>query len=89
MPVTTYNSQVTILSSNLQNLNKFDIGNVKYMFYGFSSIAVQPNSYVDISLDVSSLYNLQVKSQNMLNNVIVSGDFYSPVLNGVCSSAIT
>lgn len=89
MPVTTYNSQVTILSSNLQNLNKFDIGNVKYMFYGFSSIAVQPNSYVDVSLDVSSLYNLQVKSQNMLNNVIVSGDFYSPVLNGVCSSAIT
>lgn len=89
MPVTTYNSQVTILSSNLQNLNKFDIGNVKYMFYGFSSISVQPNSYVDVSLDVSSLYNLQVKSQNMLNNVIVSADFYSPVLNGVCSSAIT
>lgn len=89
MPVTTYNSQVTILSSNLQNLNKFDIGNVKYMFYGFSSIAVQPNSYVDVSLDVSSLYNLQVRSQNMLNNVIVSADFYSPVLNGVCSSAIT
>ena len=89
MPVSTYNSAVTILSSNSQNLNKFDIGNAKYMFYGFSSIAVQPNSYIDVNLEVSSLYSLQIKSQNMLNNVVVSADFYAPVLNGVCLSALT
>ncbi len=88
MPVSVYNSPVPITNSATQNLNHFDIGTSKYVIYGFSSIAVQPNSYIDLSLEMTSLYSLQVKSQNMLNNVVVSGDFYSSVLNGVCVSSL-
>lgn len=88
MPVTSFNTGVPITKSGSQNLNFFDIGYNKYVMFGFSSIYVMPNSYVDFNLQIQSLYQLQISSQNMLNNVIVSADFYSSIVDAACSSTL-
>lgn len=88
MPVSTFNSPIPITTSSSQNLNRFDIGYNKYVMYGFSSIFVQPNTYVDFSLEVQNLYQLQLLSQNMLSNVIVSADFYSSIIDSACTSTL-
>jgi hypothetical protein len=89
MPVSSFNTGFPITNSSSQNLNHFDIGFNKYLMYGFSSLYVQPNSYIDISLQVQNLYLLQITSQNMLNTVIVSADFYSSIIDAACTSTLT
>jgi hypothetical protein len=88
MPVSLYNSPIAITTSATQNLNRFDIGYNKYVMYGFSSISVIPNTYLDFSLQVQNLYQLQLTSQNLLNDVIVSADFYSSVIDAACLSTL-
>ena len=89
MPVSTYNSPIPITKSSSQNINSFDIGYNKYLMYGFSSISVQPNTFLDFNLQVQNLYQLRLDSQNMLSNVIVSADFYSSIIDAACSSSLT
>lgn len=86
MPVNLFNNPIPITVSSSQNLNRFDIGYNKYVMYGFSSISVLPNTYVEFNLQVQNLYQLQITSQNMLQNVIVSADFYSSIIDSACSS---
>lgn len=88
MPVTQYNNPIPITVSSSQNLNRFDIGINKYVMYGFSSITVLPNTYIDFNLQVQNLYQLQITSQNMLSNIIVSADFYSSIVDAACTSSL-
>jgi hypothetical protein len=86
MPLSTFNSPVPITKGTVTNINHFDITTAQFKFYGFSSINIGVSSGpVDISLDLQSLYSVQLTSSNPISSLIISGDVFSSDLTATCT----
>jgi hypothetical protein len=86
MPLSTFNSPVSVSKGTQTNINFFDITTAKFKFYGFSSLSIASSSGpVDVSLDLPSLYTLQFTSTIPISNLIISGDLFNSDVGLTCS----
>jgi len=86
MPLSTFNSAVPITKGTLTNINHFDITSSQFMFFGLSSINIGASSGpVDFSLDLQSLYSVQLTASSPITNLIISGDIFSSDITTTCS----
>jgi hypothetical protein len=86
MPLSTFNSPVSITKGTVTNINHFDITTAQFKFYGFSSINIASSTGpIDLSLDVQSLYSLQLTSSNPISNLIISGDLFNSDVTASCT----
>lgn len=65
-----------------------------YGIYGLTSFTLAPSSKcvaIDVDVEIKDLYTVIVKTDNVdqLDNVFVSGDFYSKSTLDICNGAAT